>query len=151
MSAATTLRPTWQFFAVLTLTAFGLNWPWEMAQMSAYAEMAGRPWRDTLRRCTVATIGDVAVTVVVYGVGALAAGQVRWGTTGRWNVYATAVLLSGACAVIIEWRALLAGRWSYTDRMPLVPLLGVGLWPLLQLMLLVPTALGVAACWSKRP
>jgi hypothetical protein len=143
-------RPLWSFFAALFLAAFGLHWLWEMAQMPAYAEMAGRPWRETVVPCTLATLGDVAITLAVYGAGALAAGHPRWGATGRWNVYATAALLGGACAVAIEWKALASGRWSYTGSMPVVPVLGVGLWPLLQLTLLVPVALWLAGWWAGR-
>src|SRR5713226_9123430 len=88
----------WSYFAALFVAAFGLNWLWEMAQMPAYAEMAGRSWRETLPRCTVATLGDVVITFAVYGVGSLAAGQVRWGVTGKWNVYATAALLGAVNA-----------------------------------------------------
>jgi hypothetical protein len=78
----------------------------------------------------------VAVTFAVYGVCALAAGRCR--LAGRWNEYTAAALLGGACAVAYEWKALASGWWSYSNRMPVVPLLGVGLWPLLQLTLLVP-------------
>jgi hypothetical protein len=127
-----------------------LNWFWEMAQMPAYAELAGRSWGETLLPCTLATVGDVAVTLAVWSVGALAAGDVRWGTVPRWNVYATAALLAGGWSVAYEWKALGSGRWSYTGWMPVVPVLGVGLWPLLQLALLVPLSLAVAAWWARR-
>src|SRR3989442_115376 len=90
-----TSRLPW-FLAALCAAAFAFNWPWEMAQMPAYAEMAGRPWGETLWPCTLASLGDVAATLAIYGVGALAAGQLRWGTDGRWNVYTTAALLGGA-------------------------------------------------------
>lgn len=151
MRAAETARSLRWSLVALVLAAFSLNWLWEMVQMPAYAEMAGRSWWDTLQLCTVATLGDVVITFAVWGVGALAAGQVWWGVTGKWNVYATAALLGGAVAVVIEWRALASGRWSYTERMPVVPFLGVGLWPLLQLSLLVPATLWVAAwCGNRR-
>lgn len=143
-------RPIGTFAAVLALTAFVLNWAWEMAQMRAFAEMASRPWWQTLWPCTRASLGDVLATLVVCGVGALAAGQPRWATTGRWNVYTTAALLGGAWAVAFEWFSRVTGRWTYTDRMPVVPLLGVGLWPLLQLTLLVPAALWIARRWARR-
>lgn len=44
----------------------------------------------------------------------------------------------------VEWRALAVARWSYTESMPVVPLLSVGLWPLLPLTLLVPAAIALA-------
>src|SRR5688572_16535542 len=33
--------------------------------MPAYAEMAGRPWLETLPRCTLAALGDVAIRRVL--------------------------------------------------------------------------------------
>jgi hypothetical protein len=144
-----TVRPLWQFFAALGLIAFGLNWAWEMAQMRAFAEMAERPWRATVWPCTLASLGDVVATLAVCGVGSLAAGQLRWGASGRWNVYASAALLGAAWAAAFEWFSRATGRWTYTDRMPVVPVLGVGLWPLLQLALLVPAALWVARRVSR--
>jgi hypothetical protein len=138
------------FFTALCLAAFVLNWLWEMAQMPAFAEMAVRTWRETVLPCTLASLGDVAATLAVYGVGALAAGQPRWGMTGRWNVYLTAALLGGAGAVAYEWFSLATGRWTYTERMPVVPVLRVGLWPVLQQSLLVPVALWLARRWSRR-
>jgi hypothetical protein len=135
--------------AALCLIAFGLNWPWEMAQMPAYAEMAGRSWLETALPCTVAALAGVVLTLGVCGLGALAAARVGWAMEGSWNVYAAAALLGGICALAVEWQALASGRWSYDDRMPVVPVLGVGLWPLLQLILLTPVSLG-AARWCGR-
>src|SRR5437764_9215100 len=91
-----------QFTGALTLVSCGLNWIWEMVQMPAYAEMAGRAWRDTMLRCTLAAAGDVVATVAVVGIGSLAAGQMRWVMTGKWNVYATATLLGAAIAILLE-------------------------------------------------
>lgn len=150
MSRLENARPFWSFFAALAVAAFALNWAWEMLQMPAYAEMAGRSWWETLLPCTLAAVGDTAITFAIYGIGALAAGQVHWGMEQRWNVYATGALLGGACAVAYEWKALGSGRWSYTQGMPVLPLLGVGLWPALQLTLLVPAALWAAMLWVRR-
>lgn len=139
-----TSRSFWSFIAALFIVAFGLNWVWEMIQMRAYVEMAEHSWRETAFRCAEATLGDVALTFSICGVGALAAGQLQWPMKDTWNVYGTAALLGGILGAAIEWRALAIGRWSYNDQMPVVPLLRVGLWPLLQLGLLVPTAFWIA-------
>ena len=53
-------------------------------------------------------------------------------------------------ATAVEWKALASGSWSYTDRMPIVPVLDVGLWPLVQLTLLAPAAFWIAGWWTKR-
>lgn len=145
------MRPSLRsFFALLLLAAFALNWLWEMVQMPAYAEMAGRTWGESAPTCTAAAAGDVVITLAIYAVAALAAGSLRWPLENRWNVYAAATLLGAAWATAVEWRALAFGRWSYADQMPVVPTLGVGLWPFLQLTLLVPAALWMASRWPLR-
>jgi hypothetical protein len=138
------------FFAALVASAFGLNWVWEMAQMPAFAEMAGRSWLETALPCARAALGDVAMTFGIYGLGSLAAGQWRWGMERRWNVYLTGALLGGVFASSFEWYSLASQRWTYNEQMPIVPILGVGLWPQLQLMLLVPLSWAFAAWWSTR-
>ena len=148
MCAAKTSDSLWWFFPALFIAAFGLNWLWEMLQVPAYEGMAGHPWREIALHCAGASLGDAAITLGIYGVGALAAGRLRWGMKPTWNVYVTAALLGGACAAAIEWQALLSQRWTYSDRMVLVPVLGVGLWPFLQLVLLVPLSFAIAAWWA---
>jgi hypothetical protein len=134
------------FFAALGAAAFALNWLWEIVQMPAY-EPPARAWASTALAHVVPSLGDAAITFAVYGVCALVAG--RWRLAGVWNEYAAAALLGGACAVAYEWKALGSGWWAYGNRMPVVPLLGVGLWPLLQLTLLVPVAFWMASRWSR--
>lgn len=92
----------------------------------------------------------MGITLGIYGIVALATGRLRWGAERRWNAYAAAALLGAGWATATEWLALAFGGWSYTEWMPVVPVLGVGLWPFLQLTLLVPAALWVAARWSPR-
>jgi hypothetical protein len=142
-----TSRPAWPFFAALVAAAFALNCLWETVQMPAY-EPPARACASTALAHVVPSLGDGALTFAVYGVCALAAG--RWRLAGAWNEYAAAALLGGGCAVAYEWKALASGWWSYSDRMPIVPLLGVGLWPILQLTLLIPFALWMATWWSRR-
>jgi hypothetical protein len=72
-------RWLWSLGAGLHVAAFGLNGPWEMVQMPACTELAGESWRERVRICTVATLGDAAITLGNYGVGALATRRLRWG------------------------------------------------------------------------
>jgi hypothetical protein len=143
------LRLVW-FFAAMILAGFVLNEIWEMAQMSAYVETAGHSWISTIGFCTRAAVGDVGIILGIYTAGALAAGDSGWGLTGRWNIYATAAVLGLTYAVLVEHAALATGRWTYTERMPIVPLLGAGLWPLLQMTLLPPVTVLFARWWVCR-
>jgi hypothetical protein len=137
-----------RYVAALVVSAFGLNWLWEMAQMSAYVEMAGRPWGEMLLTCTAAAFGDALITLAVYAGGVFVTQDSRWALNGGWKVYLSAALAGALCAVVIEWAALYAEHWSYSGGMPEV--LGVGVLPLMQLTLLVPAAFRVALWWYGR-
>jgi hypothetical protein len=138
------------FIAATVLVGFILNELWEMAQMSAYVQTAGYPWASTLARCTQAALGDVGIILGIYLTGALVAGSMRWGLRGRSSMFATTAVAGLTYAVLVEILGLAAGRWSYTESMPVVPVLGVGLWPLLQMTLLPPLVFLLAKCWITR-
>jgi hypothetical protein len=121
-----------------------------MVQMSAFVEMAGYAWVETALPCARAALGDVVMTLGIYGLGCLAAGRWRWGLAGTWNVYLTGALFGGVFASAFEWYSMATDRWTYNERMPIVPILTVGLWPLLQLMFLVPGSWAIAAWWATR-
>lgn len=140
-----------RFIAAFSVASFVMNWFWEMLQMPAYVDMAGRPWSETAIRCTLATLGDVGISLGIYAVAALAAGRLQWGMTGRWNVYAAAAVLGAVVATAIEWWAHASNRWTYSAAMPVLPIVEVGLWPLLQLIVLVPLALWIAARVCRYP
>ena len=138
------------FFAATVSVGFVLNEIWEMAQMSAYVETAGYSWASTIGFCTQAAVGDVGIIVGIYAMGALAAGDQSWGLRGRWNIYATTAVLGLTFAALVEHWALATGRWSYTERMPVVPVISAGMWPLLQMTLLPPLTFLLARWCSNR-
>jgi hypothetical protein len=136
--------------AVTVLASFVLNEIWEMAQMSAYVETAGYPWKTTLGGCTQAAAGDVGIILGIYLTGAVIAGGLRWGLRCRSSMFAITAVVGLAYAVLVENLGLAAGRWSYTEHMPVVPVFGVGLWPLLQMTLLPPLVFVFAKWWVAR-
>ena len=125
--------------AGIVLVGFVLNLPWEVLQMSLYAA-PGTAFIPAVRSHVGPALVDASIALAIYGIGALLFGGPRW-TLGmgprRWGF----LLAAGALAAVgIEWRALnLTGAWAYAPAMPRVPGLGVGLLPLLQ-MLLLPAA-----------
>ena len=52
--------------------------------------------------------------------------------------------MGAACAVLFEWFALHLGLWSYGEQLIVVPFIGIGLLPFVQLTLLVPLAIWLA-------
>ena len=143
-------RQLWIFSIITVSAGFVLNEIWEMAQMSAYAETAGRSWLSTLGLCTRATVGDLEIILGIYAAGALSAGDIFWGLHARWNNYVTTAVLGLAYAAMVEHAALSSGRWSYSESMPVVPWFGAGLWPLLQMTILPPLTFWIARWWIDR-
>jgi len=111
------------------------NFAWEMLQMSLYGNFEGGWWT-----CFLASLGDVALLALLYGLMACAAEDWIWFVRlSRWRLLLLAVL-GFLVATVIELRALLEGAWIYRAGMPRVPLLNVGLVPVLQ-MILIPLGL----------
>ena len=54
-------------------------------------------------------------------------------------------------AVLVEWVAVhTLGRWAYTGRMPVVPGIGIGIVPIVQMIILPPVIFRTAARWFLR-
>ena len=65
------------------------------------------------------------------------------------STYVYMVTVGIAVAVVVERRAIAAGRRAHTEQMPIVPVLNVGLVPVLQMAMLPPLVLALAASWFK--
>ena len=126
------------FYGILSVTAFGLNWIWEIVQMFAYAAEAGDSWTKSFLFCTLATVADAIITVAIY-----VFLKFLTKSSGA-KFYLCAAILGALCAVGFEWFAFRFGLWSYSEGMIVLPILEVGLLPFIQLTLLVPAAIWLA-------
>lgn len=119
--------------------AFLLNFVWEFWQVPFYEDMPTIPHWQGVKTCTVATLGDVAIALVSFW-------AVAWAVRSRaWILQSSTAELAGfvAAGVLItvagEWVLTeVISRWAYASSMPTLPVLGTGLLPLLQWILLPP-------------
>ena len=111
---------------VVFAISFAFNFVWEHLHWVLYAHYQGRPITDLV--LFRATLGD-AIFIT-----ALSIPFFRMPFLGRhlWIVIPIGV----ACAITLELFATSTGRWAYTEMMPLIPLVGTGLTPTIQLGLL---------------
>ena len=117
------------------VVSFIVHFVWESLQSVAYD--CGRFTNNQVVGFhVIASLGDSGLMLVLYAVGWLLHRNPRWIESPRLADVALIGLLGAALAVALEWRALNSGRWSYTGWMPLLPGTGVGLLPVLQLILL---------------
>lgn len=123
------------FYGVLFAVAFALNWIWEIGQMFAYTTEADDSWAKSFLFCTLAAGADAAVTVVISG---FLRSQMK---PAGVKIYFSAAVSGAMCAIVFELFALRFGLWAYSGRMIVLPVIGVGLLPFIQLTLLVPLAI----------
>ena len=134
--------PAWQPWAALALFAFLLNFAWEVLQVPFYRGIEDAPHWDATLACLRATVGDVAITGVAYGMVATRSGR-------NWLARPTPVRLTSFVGVgvlatgVIELLSVhVLERWAYGPHVPVV--FGVGLPPFLQWLLLPPIVVWLA-------
>jgi len=124
---------------------------WEVAQLPLYTIF----WNETPARIVFAvlhcTTGDIMIAAAALAISLIMLTKVV--APGKritcFRIAATAMLLGASYTVFSEWANTTRGAWSYSAAMPIVPLLGTGLAPLLQWVLVPAAAFGIAA--RKRP
>jgi len=133
--------PSTPEFNVLVFS-FLINLTWEVWQVPFFRGMADQPHWLGVKACTQATFGDAGIALAAFWVTAICAKTRNWMLQPRKTD--TAIFLSVGVAVTIVFESLATGvldRWTYSDAMPRVPILGTGLLPLLQWLALPPLVL----------
>jgi hypothetical protein len=122
-----------------------LHYPWEFLQVPFFERMPELPHWEAVKVCTQAALGDAVITIVAFWVAALAVQSRGWFWRPRpaaWIAYLAAGIL---VTLGLEWLATdVLDRWQYAAEMPRMPLLGTGLLPIVQWLLLPPLVLGLA-------
>ena len=121
------------------LFAFLVHYPWEFLQVPFFAGMATAAHWDAVLFCTRATGGDALIALTGYWVVAFCWGNRYWIVQPKMRHLGIFIAVGIAMTMVLEWHATeIAQRWTYADQMPILPVLGTGLLPLLQWLLLPP-------------
>lgn len=130
--------PEFNFFIFGVL----LNFPWEFLQVPFFKGLPKSGHWEGIITCTRATVGDALITLIAFWA-MTAIWRDRW-----WFMRANALqvtVFAGIGLLITVVLEHLATRsthalwgWRYSDIMPVVPGIGVGLTPLLQWLVLPP-------------
>jgi hypothetical protein len=143
----------WGHLSVRTLTgifvvAALVNVPWEVAQSGLYVGQDGGsiPWWH----CAFMGLGDGVLVLGIFFIGWIVLGRLEWFAHPGLKGYATMLISGLAISVATEWiMAYVAHRWGYTEDMPVIPGLGVGLTPIAQMLILPPLVFGVVTRWHR--
>ena len=135
--------PWWQPWLALALFAFGLHFVWEILHSPLYAGLAAGTHWEGIKCCLLAAGGDVLLTLTAYGAVAATARARLWLAEPRAVLVVWFVATGLVATILIEHLSVhVWGRWSYGPAMPIV--LGVGLLPILQWIVLPPLTLWLA-------
>lgn len=128
--------------------AFALNLVWENAHMPLYKNFSGdsSSMSRFLRSLYDSFMDGLTILSLYVALALVLQLRLTWPFDAGFFQHALLAVLGAALATVIERRALKTGRWQYTERMPIVPYLQVGLSPLVQLMLL-PSLVALVTHW----
>lgn len=125
----------------VALFGFLLNFVWEFWQVPLYGEIPDRPHWEATKTCTFATFGDVVIVLVAFWSAAVIDRSRHWVASPTKKTIATFLLVGVGITLVAEYIATEAlNLWSYGELMPIIPVLGIGVSPIFQ-WILVPSAL----------
>lgn len=128
-------------FTVIII-AFLLNYIWELIQMPFYRNS----FYDIrhISFCGLASIADAIMVLLLYFGVAFVFNNPLWIQHLKWRRIIILMLTGGTGAILSEMRHLSIGSWAYAGSMPIIPVVHVGLAPVLQFMLLPLLIYGVS-------
>ena len=119
---------------IITVFAFFLNLLWELLQMPLYDRASFTINHTTF--CALGAVADAIMVLLLYLGCALIFKTPFWIHQLKWQRIVILVITGGIGAALSEMRHLSLGNWAYSDVMPLIPIINVGILPVLQFMIL---------------
>jgi hypothetical protein len=128
---------------LIVIASAALHYAWESMHVGLYTGYAGIS--GPLPITVWATMGDVGYVFAAVLFVSIFKRNVTWLARPHAYDYAGLAILGFLIALFVEYKALAFGKWAYTAAMPMVPLLHVGLSPLLQMTVLLPLSVYLVA------
>ena len=126
------------------------NLVWELAQLPLYAI-----WQTATARALVVALlhcmgGDILIALTSLMLALVLAGNVAWPGCHFRRVATLMVLFGFSYTIFSEWlNVTVRHTWAYADRMPIIPVLGVGVSPLVQWLVIPLAAILLARRYSR--
>ena len=138
----------WRLWVIFVMAVL-FNYAWEMAQSPLYVGMSFSEVK-VWWHCFKVSLGDGLDVLLIFAVGWILLGKQDWYEKPGFKGYALILVMGLAISIGIELVALyVLERWAYTERMALVPGLGVGISPVAQMVMLPAVTFYTVALWQK--
>lgn len=120
-------------YLLITITGFILSFLWENLHFSLYENYP--QWMEQIY-FVLCSLADVLLIFLVYFLVATIFRNAYWIHHFTAAQILTALVISAMVSFMAEKIALYMNWWTYTDQMPMVPLLDIGMSPFLAITLL---------------
>ena len=127
--------------ANIVMFAFLLNFVWEFLQVPFFQLMPELGHWQGIKICSTAAVVDAMIVLFGYWTVSALAHTRRWFFKPSISEMALYIAIGVGTSIAIELLSLATSRWAYADAMPIIPLLDVGLVPVLQWIILPPLVL----------
>ena len=146
---STTRETDWLSALRRYLIATGiLNLLWEFAHMPLYTVWTTGTRGEIVFAAVHCTGGDILIALAALAAALVIFGKRRWPGERFVEVYGAALVIGILYTAFSEWLNIeVRASWEYSEAMPVVPIINMGLSPLLQ-WIVIPT---VAFYWASRP
>ena len=129
-----------RFSCLIIAFSFLLNFFWEMLQMPLYEGMKLN--MQTTMLCSLASVADAIMVLLLYYAFAVIYKDPFWVHDLTLQRILILVGVGATGAILVEIFHLSADSWKYSRIMPIIPILNVGISPVLQFMILP-----ILSCW----
>ena len=124
-----------------SVLAFFLNLGWEIAHVRLYTIWADADGMGVAWALVHCTLGDVVIALAMFALAGIVLRRADWPASRPGTGGAIVVIGAMAFTAWSEWyNVYRAVNWGYTASMPMI--LGIGLSPLLQWLILPPVMVG---------
>jgi len=133
----------------LFLVSVVLNYAWEVSQAFLYQGMVSS--RAIWLHCFVAALGDGLILGLIHLCGCILFKDFQWSARLGLLRFVFMTTSGLVISIAIEWVAVhQLHRWSYTDQMPMLPGMDIGLVPVMQMVLLPPIIFCLTNYWTRQ-
>lgn len=117
----------------LLILSFPMHFTWEFLQAPLFRSMQDVSHVDGLRICLQATLGDIVIALIAFWTTSFLAGTRRWAAHPDRRSIAAWLSTGVAITLAIEFYSTeVTARWAYGSFMPRLPLIGTGIAPVAQ-------------------
>jgi hypothetical protein len=124
---------------------------WEILQLPLYTIWSTGGAREIAFAVLHCTVGDAVIAITALSLALVLVGKESWPEQSYRVVMFVTLLVGVSYTIFSEWlNVAVRGSWAYAPEMPVVPVLGTGIGPLLQWIFVPIAALSTARRFEAR-